>query len=104
MFTSTEVMTKEYACVYIGLAVVICVSKILDMKYWVMFRAWISHFASLSLIRIVVSVIVDAVCTTRESHMLLLFMNNNQTKSPSVRQKVPNWYMAQSYFCFCENK
>jgi hypothetical protein len=54
-------MTKGYAYVYVGVVVVACVSKILDMKYWVLLRAWISHFASLSLTRIVVLVIVDAV-------------------------------------------
>ena len=46
---------------YVGVAVVVCVSKILDVKYWVLLRAWISNFASLSLTRIVVLVIVDAV-------------------------------------------
>jgi hypothetical protein len=54
-------MTKRYAYVYAGVAVVVYVSKILDVKYWVLLRAWILHFASLSLTRIVVLVIVDAV-------------------------------------------
>ena len=54
-------MTKGYAYVYVGVAVVVCVSKILDMKYWVLLRVWISHSAFLSLTRIVVLEIVDAV-------------------------------------------
>ena len=54
-------MTKGYAYVYVGVPVVACVSEILDVKYWVLLRTWISHFVSLSLTRIVVLVIVDAV-------------------------------------------
>ena len=54
-------MTNRHAYVYVGAVVVVYASKILDMKYWVLLRAWISHFASLSLTRIVVLVIVDAV-------------------------------------------
>jgi hypothetical protein len=54
-------MTKGYAYVYVGVPVIAYLSKILDMKYWVLLRAGILHFASLSLKRIVVLVIVDAV-------------------------------------------
>jgi hypothetical protein len=54
-------MTNRYAYVYVGAVVVVYASKILDMTYWVLLRVLISHFASLSLTRIVLFVIVDAV-------------------------------------------